>query len=63
MEMKLRDMTGEQLLLLRILGDVAAQTAVEAERDRRALANLPGRSRRCPGWAKAVASPGPQLAA
>ena len=63
METKLRDMTGEQLLLLRVLGDVAAQTAVEAERDRRALAGSPGRGWRRPGWVTAVASPSPQLAA
>ncbi len=62
METKLRDMTGEQLLLLKILGDAAAQAAVETELDRRALAGRPDRSRR-PGRAKAVASPGSQLAA
>lgn len=63
METELRDMTGHQLLLLRVLGDVAVQAAVEAERDRRALANSLDRGWRPPGRATAVASSGPQLAA
>ncbi|HDZ20891.1 hypothetical protein LCGC14_0274610 [marine sediment metagenome] len=63
METQLRDMTGEQLLLLRVLGDGAAQTAVEGERDRRALANSPGSRWRRLGRAMAVAYLGPQLAA
>lgn len=63
METKLTNMTGEQLLLLRILGGAEAQAAVEVELDHRARAALPGTVRRRPGQAKPVASVSPQLAA
>jgi len=63
MNTKVRNMTGQQLLLLRILGDASAQTAVEAERDRRALSSAPDRGTRRLGWAPALASPSPQMVA
>lgn len=63
MKTELRDMNGQQLLLLRVLGDVSAQAATESERDRRAMAKSPDRSWRRHGPATAVASLDPQLAA
>lgn len=63
METKMTDMSGEQLLLTKILGDAEAQAAVETELDRRARQSLPGTGRRRHVGAKAIPSPGSQLAA
>ncbi len=63
MKTELRDMNGQQLLLLRVLGDVSAQAVAEYERDRRAMAKSLDRSWLRPAPATAVASLDPQLAA
>ncbi len=62
METKLTDMSGEQLLLLRILGDAEVQAAVEVELDRRARQSLPGTGRRRPVRTN-ITGDSPQLAA
>ena len=50
MLMNLKQMSGEQLLLVSVLGGTKVQDAVDRELDRRALLGRPRKSRRPSRW-------------
>ena len=55
----LKYMSGEELLLVRVLGGAKVQPAIDQELDRRALLGAPRRPRRIDRWA----TPDPRCAA
>ena len=55
MPTRIEDMTGEELLLLRVLGGWVVEPMVESELDRRVLTGPPGRSSRRRGVSRAAA--------